>query len=258
MKTKRNKRKNACYISAGLLVLLALENLLLGLRHIGIVLLIVLAGALALLPVLLTKPKKKFLYWAVRLMYGLAAVVFILFSAYMAFRAWGTSPPTSSPPDYAIVLGSQIRGDSPGGILRRRLDKAVKYLNANPDTHCIVSGGQGADEIMPEAVAMHKYLVDKGIDSQRILQEDQSTNTRQNLALSRQLLPEDYDGGLVIITDSFHQARAAITAQTLDFGPIYAVSCYTAIDLLPGYWLRDLAGLVPTWLEEVHDIVLFA
>lgn len=57
--------------------------------------------------------------------------------------------------DYIIVLGAQVRKDGPSPVLKYRLDKAVEYLNENPDTVCIVSGGQGSNEPWSEAEEWH-------------------------------------------------------------------------------------------------------
>ena len=67
--------------------------------------------------------------------------------------------------DDIIVLGAQVRKDGPSPVLKYRLDKAVEYLNENPDTVCIVSGGQGSNEPWSEAEGMARYLQEKGFDS---------------------------------------------------------------------------------------------
>lgn len=60
--------------------------------------------------------------------------------------------------DYIIVLGAQVYEHGPSVVLRYRLDKAVEYLEDNPGTKCIVTGGQGYNEPFPEAVGMAEYL----------------------------------------------------------------------------------------------------
>ena len=63
--------------------------------------------------------------------------------------------------DYLIVLGAQVRENGPSTILRYRLDAAISYLQENPETICIVSGGQGVNEPFSEAEGMLNYLVSK-------------------------------------------------------------------------------------------------
>ena len=108
--------------------------------------------------------------------------------------------------DYLIVLGTQVNPDGPSKVLRYRLDRAKKYLDENPGTICIVAGGKGKNEIMSEAAAMKKYLTEAGIDPGRIITEDRSTTTDENLQFSKAFLPENASIGLV--TNEFHMYRA--------------------------------------------------
>ena len=93
---------------------------------------------------------------------------------------------------WIIVLGAQVRGRKITDSLKRRLDSALAYLKEHPDVHVIVSGGQGKDEEVTEAYAMAQYLENAGIDRGRIIQEDASVNTLENLKFSRKLI-EDAD-----------------------------------------------------------------
>ena len=119
--------------------------------------------------------------------------------------------------DYIIILGAKVK---PGGVpslsLKNRLDVAADYLHQFPHVKAIVSGGQGADEDRTEASVMYDYLIAKGIEHGRILQEDQSTSTYENLKFSKQLLPADVTG-ITIVSNDFHLKRATILAHKLDF-----------------------------------------
>lgn len=117
--------------------------------------------------------------------------------------------------DYIIVLGAQVRKDGPSPVLKYRLDKAVEYLNENPDTVCIVSGGQGSNEPWSEAEGMARYLQEKGIDTARILPEDKSQTTEQNITNSKKLMKEGASVG--IVTNNFHVFRALQIAKSTDF-----------------------------------------
>ncbi len=107
-----------------------------------------------------------------------------------------------------LVFGSKIQGDQPARPLAKRLDRAAEILLSRPDTFCIVSGGQGGDEIMPEAEVMKNYLVAKGIDSERIITETESHNTIENIANSSEILKlMDYNGQVACVSTSFHMPR---------------------------------------------------
>lgn len=86
--------------------------------------------------------------------------------------------------DYVIVLGARLYGDIPSPALMERLKVVKEYLIENKDVKVVVSGGQGIDEDIPEAHAMEKYLADNGVEKDRIIIEDKSTTTFENLKLS--------------------------------------------------------------------------
>ena len=83
--------------------------------------------------------------------------------------------------DYIIVLGAQVYKDGPSPVLQYRLDRAIEYLEENPDTYCILSGGEGANEPFPEAQGMADYMIRQGISEIRLVQETESMTTEENI-----------------------------------------------------------------------------
>lgn len=112
--------------------------------------------------------------------------------------------------DYVIVLGAKLHGERVSKSLQLRLDQALEYYEAHPDTIIIVSGGQGKDEAISEAEAMRKYLVDHGVPRTSIRQEVRSVNTAQNLEFSKFFVKDS--GSVGIITSDFHVFRAKAIA----------------------------------------------
>ena len=117
--------------------------------------------------------------------------------------------------EYVVILGAKVK---PGGIpsqsLKNRLDAAVDYLQKYPTVKAIVTGGQGADEDRTEASVMADYLIEHGIAEERVLLEDQSTTTYENLLFAKKLLPEN-TASITIISNDFHLKRATILARKL-------------------------------------------
>lgn len=150
---------------------------------------------------------------------------------------------TADGSDTVIVLGCLIKGDRPSKMLRQRLDKAYGYLVENKDAVAILSGGQGPDEIMPEADVMFNYLVDKGIDPDRLYVEADSHNTQQNMQYSAEIIKkEGLDTNVVVITQAFHQFRASVYAKEAGLCA-HALNCKTNPGTLPTYWLREMFGI---------------
>lgn len=113
--------------------------------------------------------------------------------------------------DYLIVLGAQVRKQEPSPALKKRLHTAYAYLEKNPDTKVVVSGGKGSGEEISEAEAMCKYLLELGIEKERILMEDASTNTVENLKFSAELIDKEAQVG--IVTNNFHVYRSVRLAR---------------------------------------------
>ncbi|MDR0862878.1 MAG: YdcF family protein [Oscillospiraceae bacterium] len=148
-----------------------------------------------------------------------------------------------------IVLGCGLNPNdntTPSLMLARRLDAAIAYLNETPDAICIVSGGQGANELISEAQSMFDYMTARGIASERVIKEDKSTTTSENLAFSRDLMPHVTDNA-VIVTDGFHEYRAHHIAKSLGLTP-YTISSRAPFGLVAFFWLREIPGVIlQTW-----------
>lgn len=150
-----------------------------------------------------------------------------------------------------IVLGCKVNKTTPSIMLGERLDAAYKYLNENPKSHVIVSGGQGKGEDVSEAFAMHKWLTNKGIDSSRIILEDTSTDTHENLTNCAKIIddlnsPNYRKDNVVIITNEFHEYRSLKQSVSLGF----VASPYpakTAWWLFPTFYIREMYGILEYW-----------
>ena len=139
--------------------------------------------------------------------------------------------------DYIIVLGAQVRQNGPSVVLQYRLDEAIKYLNDNPDTMCIVSGGQGYNEPCTEAQGMAEYLEKKGVSKTRILMETESTTTAQNISNSMQYTKEGATVG--IVTNNFHMFRALQIAKKQGLTQVCGIAAKSKALYLPNNMLRE-------------------
>lgn len=143
-----------------------------------------------------------------------------------------------------VVLGCKVYGEHASRSLRERLEAARIYLNKNPEVMCIVSGGMGEGENISEAECMYRYLVAKGVDPSRIIKEEESTSTRENLRFSKKILEERGLGkNIAIATSEYHQYRASQIARKLGFS-VGAVPGRTAWWLFPTFYVRELYGIL--------------
>lgn len=114
--------------------------------------------------------------------------------------------------DYIVVLGSGIIGKKVTPLLAARIERGMELLYSNPNAVLIMSGGQGPGEDIPESVAMAAYAVGKGVDAERIIMEQKSVSTEENLLFSRKLIDKEAPK-IVIVTTDYHVFRALILAK---------------------------------------------
>ena len=148
----------------------------------------------------------------------------------------------------AVVLGCRVYGERPSLSLVERLKSAYAYLEENPDAVCVVSGGQGDGENISEAEAMYRWLVEKGIEADRIYLEDKSTSTEENIAYSKQIIEENgLNPNIAIVTSEYHTYRAGIIAKQngLSFG---AAPGITAWWTFPTFYVRELYAILAEWV----------
>lgn len=123
-------------------------------------------------------------------------------------------PRPEDAPDCVLVLGCGIFPDGRLTLsLQSRLDTAYDALLVYPDALCIVSGGQGDNEPIPEAQAMRDYLLARGVEEQRILMEPHSRNTAQNMRYSADIMHRHGLITAVVVTNDYHIYRALVTAE---------------------------------------------
>ena len=144
--------------------------------------------------------------------------------------------------DYLIVLGAKVNGTTPSHAMEDRLTAALDYLNAYPESTVIVSGGQGDDEGISEAEAMAVWLRAHGIDDSRILLEDRSESTRENLENSFAIIRSrggDPADGVAIVTSEYHLYRAREIAAALGARPIGVAAKTGIFGMQVNYFIRE-------------------
>ncbi len=114
--------------------------------------------------------------------------------------------------DYIIVLGAGIIGSRVTPLLAARIEKGIELLCYNPNAVLIMSGGQGSGEDIPESKAMADYAIDKGVSAEKIILEQKSVSTEENLRFSRELINKQ-NPQIIVVTTVYHMLRALILAK---------------------------------------------
>lgn len=169
--------------------------------------------------------------------------------------------------EYVIVLGAQVRGETPTLVLNARIKAAAEYLNEYPDAIAIASGGKGSGESISEAEAIKRGLMRLGIAEERILLEDRSTSTAENLTYSAEVIQryeaaqngmvrealdgEDVAGKIlfvpkdvVLVTNDFHVYRGVRLAENLGYMQVSGLGATDFFAVTIQYYVREFFAIV--------------
>ena len=165
--------------------------------------------------------------------------------------------------DYIIILGCRIRPDgSLYPLIRGRVDRAIEFAEAQAAATgkaavLVPSGGRGSDEPVSEAEAMAGYLRSRGVAEERILVENRSRTTKENLDFSRSLITGTEKGQKTAFsTSSYHVCRGGILAEEMGWN-IDGMGSRTKWYFWPNAFLREFIGLLAeSWVQQLVAVMV--
>lgn len=186
-----------------------------------------------------------------RIMHWGAGLILLSFLAvqYQIYH-WQAPEPQAAP--YLVVLGAGLKGDQPSAMLQERLKLAATILHQQAGMQVLVSGGKGDDELITEAQAMQNYLQAAGIAPQRILREEASRNTRENILNSHALLAARHGGkspAIWLLTSDFHLYRASHLASRIGWVN-WGIAAHTPWQVVPYCSVREYLSLLRDQISE--------
>ena len=201
------------------------------------------------------RPGKKLNKW-IKVLLVLVLAGVLAFGGLLSAVLYGSYDHISGQPQTMLILGCQVHPWGPSILLQDRLDEALDYLEDRPDMTIIVSGGKGSDEHASEAQVMRDYLVEHGIKPERVLMEDQSHNTYQNIVCSHKLMQDegiDPKQGVLVVSNGFHLTRARmlwqrVTGQGEHLSTLAAPSSHAPSRLW--MYIREPLALVKSFLLD--------
>lgn len=172
---------------------------------------------------------------------------YFLFSCFLVYSIIYGILPRNPECEYIIIHGAGLNKDKVTPLLAKRIEKGVSLYHRGKDqAMLIVSGGKGSDELISEAEAMKRYLLDKGIDKTKIILEDRSTTTLENLEFSKKIMDERSGSGnyrCYFVTNNYHAFRTGVYSRRLGINGS-AVGCRTALYYWPAAFLREYFALL--------------
>ncbi|PYI55987.1 SanA/YdcF family protein [Paenibacillus flagellatus] len=146
---------------------------------------------------------------------AIVAALGLLWVAYVQWRIHSVPSRTADGHrQVAIVLGASLWDDAPSPGLRERLDRAYELYAAKAIDRIIVSGGLDANgATITEAEGMKRYLTERGVPAEAVVEEREATSTYENLLFSKRIMDREGWSQPVIVTHAFHGARALDIAR---------------------------------------------
>lgn len=191
--------------------------------------------------------------------FACVGIALFLFVEIILFTYACKEPKTEA--DVVLVLGCQVRGEKISRALQYRLQRATVYLKQHPDVIVVVSGGKGTGENISEADAMEHFLLEQGIEGDRIIKEDRSTSTVENVRFSRALLEQYVQQGdiqlrnktvvdchLVVVSNGFHMFRAIHICKKQGFNNVEGLAGSSDPYMAAAYYLREFFAVVKDFL----------
>ena len=152
--------------------------------------------------------------------------------------------------DFLIILGCGLRKDgTPSPLLRGRIDRALAFAEkqkaqTGKDLVFITSGGQGPDEVISESASMKRYMMEKGIPGERIIEENRSTDTLENMKFSKEKIQEvNPEGSVAFATTNYHVFRSGLCARRVKMRAV-GMGAKTKWYFWPNAAVREFVGLL--------------
>ncbi len=150
---------------------------------------------------------------------------------------------------YIIIHGcGLIGGKRVSKLLSDRIDKAIEIYEKCADKPIIIaSGGKGTDEAVSEADAIKGYLLEHGIPEDKIIAEDRSTTTMENLQNCREIINRRNEKGrIALVSSNYHIYRCILYASKLGM-KCTGIGAKVAFYYFPSATLREFAAVFTSY-----------
>lgn len=177
-------------------------------------------------------------------------IVILLCSFAVLYTAGNKKPGKGA--DYLIVLGAKVKGKVPTKALKGRIQAAYEYLEDNPKTIGILTGGQGKGEDISESFCMEQELLSMGIARERLRKEEKSTTTLENIDYAKEWIP-DTNGHIVVVTSDFHVKRGVAIAKEAGFIHAEGLGDKSVPIMALHYYTREVLAWVKYGLHQLGN-----
>ncbi|SHE42278.1 YdcF family protein [Clostridium fallax] len=176
-------------------------------------------------------------------------IIFFLFEIYIFSVPMILAPKKS---DAIIILGCRVNGETPSKFLVDRTMEGVKLYKEGYAPYIIVSGGQGDKENISEAECMKRILVKEDIPEDKIILEDNSKNTNENIKNSSKIMKNEGFKSAILVSNRFHLGRVKMLANRYKIDGSYTGTFNTKYQ----YLLHEIFGAIREIPAIIKDFII--
>jgi uncharacterized SAM-binding protein YcdF (DUF218 family) len=144
------------------------------------------------------------------------AVIFlsVVIALSIAINIWNYGKiDEKAPSDVAIVLGASVWEDGVSPVYRERINHAITLYKDGFVDYIILTGGFGEGSYKSDSQVAKEYALSQGVPEERILIEEKSTITEENLEFSKEVMEENDLETAIIVSDPLHMKRSMLMAK---------------------------------------------
>lgn len=160
--------------------------------------------------------------------------------------------------DAALVLGAAAWDKRPSPVFRERINHALFLYHTGMVKKLIFTGGSSKSGFMTEAAVGRRYAMKKGVPADDIVYENQSRDTYQNLINGKEIAENNNIDSVIIVSDPYHMARAALMAKDIGLDAQTSptpTTRYTATSTKMHFLIQESYSLmIYQWMRGLHHV----
>jgi len=189
----------------------------------------------------------------------LGAVIFLLvvIALSIAISIWNYGKEDEkAPSDVAIVLGAAIWDGEVSPVYRERINHGIYLYENGYVDYIILTGGFGEGSYKSDSAVAKEYALSQGVPEERILIEEKSTITEENLEFSKEVMDENGLSTAIIVSDPLHMKRSMLMARDYNINALSSpttTSMYKSLKTKIPFLLREEFFYVGNCVVRVFD-----
>lgn len=148
-----------------------------------------------------------------------------------------------APADLALVLGNHVAADGTlSGRLTRRLDRALELYRQGRVPTIVVSGGRDPGSPF-EAEAMKRYLVERGVPADVIVEDRGGENTHLSARFTAEYMQQHGLRSVIAVSQYYHISRSKLALRRFGVAEVRGAHAVMVLEARePWSLLRELVG----------------